>query len=60
MLLNPAEKYRKLIPLLSHAVRTATQISAYFGSLDQLISMMKNLIDDSYGWMKHDLEDHCC
>ena len=56
MLLNPAEKYRKLIPLLSHAVRTATQISAYFGSLTQ----MKNLIDDSYGWMKHDLEDHCC
>ena len=38
MLLKPAEKYRKLIPLLSHAVRTATQISAYFGSLTQLIS----------------------
>ena len=43
MLLNPAEKYRKLIPLLSHAVSTATQMSANLGSVVQLICVCKIL-----------------
>ena len=44
MLPRPAEKYRKLIQLFSQAVRTATQIRAYFGSLIQLMSRFKSLL----------------
>ena len=43
ILLNPAEKYKKLIPLLSHAVSTATQINAYLGSVSQFILEFKTL-----------------
>src|SRR5699024_4364092 len=43
MLLSPAEKYRKLIPLFNHAVKIATQINAVFGSFNQLISVPNSL-----------------
>ena len=48
---SPAEKYRKLIPLFSHAVRMATQIRAVFGSFSQLISRPVSLFTmPTAGW----------
>ena len=41
--LDNAEKYRKLIPLFSHAVRIATHQSAVLGSFSQLISRFNSL-----------------